>query len=81
MELTGEEIKHTPKEIIYDLMVFYINSIYQSFRFINIAYEDYKNMVLVEIEISRNMFDGRVKYSLFLSKRIKIRFPGFIHTC
>ena len=49
-----------------------INSIYRTFKYINLTTEEYERIVLEEIEKSKNDYNGSIDYSKYIRNKIKI---------
>lgn len=72
MELNINRIKELTKEEIYSIYTLEIYEIFQMFSFIEITTDEFNDIVLNEIEKSKETYKGKVTYLKYLKKQIKI---------
>ena len=58
MELNLKKVQYLDSKQIFDLIVPIINKVYLPFKYINISNEDYVELVLKEIDDSKNTYKG-----------------------
>ncbi len=71
MELNFKKIQQMDSQEIYEFLLPTINSIYQSFKYIEISQQNYHELVLKEIESSKKTYNSNTSYSDFMKKRIR----------
>lgn len=72
-KIKANEVKTMNSKQLFDLLLPYINDIYQQYKYTNISLDDYSKVVLEEIEKSKKTFKDTEKYIDFISNKIKYR--------
>ncbi len=62
MKLNLKKIQQLNSKQIYDSLLPMIDELYNSFKYINISYEDFKELVLNEICDSKKTYKGNQDY-------------------
>lgn len=73
MDLNENNIQELDAHRIMELLKDDLDKIYNSYSYVNIKREEYMEIVLQEIENSKKAYNGNVKYSEYLSKKIKLK--------
>ena len=70
MNFTTKIINKMTNEEIYKTFVQKFDYIFNKYKFLNISNEDYKVIVLKEIDDSKTNYDGSILYSIYLEKLV-----------
>lgn len=72
MEITIKRIKEAEPSQIYNILLPIIQKTYNSFSYVKISEEEFYNLVIKEIELSKRTFNNDISYSDFINRKIRI---------
>ena len=72
MELNKELIHNLDTITIFKEIIPYLNNIYESFNYLDLSKEDFNKIVIEEINITKNEYNGETKYINYISNKIKL---------
>ncbi len=80
MELNLEKVRQYSSIQLFAILLETVNDIYESFSYLNISKQDYKDMVLREIELSQVQYKGDTPYSDYLRERLSLVLSNKVKT-
>lgn len=78
MKITTKNLQTMTKEQVYEIILPSVYQIYNQYKYAKINEADYTNLVLAEIEASKDEYTGSPSYLTYMKKALRRRISGYI---
>lgn len=73
MDLTVEDLRSFDNETIFKIIADDVKNMYIQYNFLGIDEDDFKKLVFEEIDDSKYKYNGKTKYIIYITSKIRIR--------